>query len=303
MARSDLIQISLSLPPDAEDAIEHLFEKFFQQVPSIYTDADTGKSKASVFVAKPLTAAVQKQFAAEFEALRCTFSGLSSLKEERIRRENWAESWKKHFKPIQIGSKLLIKPSWSKLKPRKNQAVVTLDPGLSFGTGQHATTSFCLRRIVAARTIEREQSFLDIGTGSGILSIAAAKLGYSPVEAFDFDPESIRVSIENTRQNDVAAVFTPKQQDLTKLPLKSKKQYDVICANLIYDLLIAEAIRITNRLKPSGDLILAGILATQFRKVSATYEKLGFLLVTTQKEKEWQSGHFRRADITQKDRS
>src|SRR5208337_4372949 len=124
----------------------------------------------------------------------------------KVKREDWAESWKKHFKPLEIifrrdefhespkkenqfklgtrpsersAKSLLVKPSWSKKRPRKNQAVVILDPGLSFGTGQHPTTAFCLRELVRCGKIETRRSFLDIGTGSGILAIAARKLGFS----------------------------------------------------------------------------------------------------------------------------
>lgn len=291
-----LTQLSLALTAEAEEAVLELFEDVFQQTPSIYTDADTGKSKASIYLEAPLTRAVAKTFSERLKVLRENSAGIGPLTQKLVPRENWAESWKKHFKPIEIGSALLIKASWHKRKPKKNQAVVILDPGLSFGTGQHATTSFCLRRIVASRAPRLKQSFLDVGTGSGILSIAAVKLGYSPVKAFDFDPESVRVARENAKQNGVEKSLRPAQQDLTKLPLQSKEKFDVVCANLIYDLLIAEAVRITNRLKPSGDLILAGILITQFEKVQSAYEKLGFNLVATKREKEWQSGHFKRTD-------
>ena len=291
-----LIQLSLALSPELEEVVSSFFESKLRQSPSIYTDAETGKTQASVYLEKPLRVTERKSLASGFNALRKEFPGIGPLTQKKVRRENWAESWKKHFKAIEIGSALLIKPSWIKRKPKKNQSVVVLDPGLSFGTGQHATTSFCLRQIVASRKGDTKQSFLDIGTGSGILAIAAAKLGYSPIEAFDFDPESVRVAQENAKQNKVDRLLKTKRQDLTKLPVKSSRQADVVCANLIYDLLTAESVRITNRLKPNGDLILAGILITQFEKVKAAYAKLGFTLIATQQEKEWQSGHFRRMD-------
>ena len=105
--------------------------------------------------------------------------GAGKIEIAKVKREDWAESWKRHFHPIEIGKTLLVKPSWSKKRPAKNQAVVILDPGLSFGTGQHPTTSFCLHQIARGRKNGTPRpSFLDIGTGSGILAIAAAKLGY-----------------------------------------------------------------------------------------------------------------------------
>lgn len=299
MARSSLnslIQISVAIAPAAEDAVSELLTTLFQQPSSIYTHADTGATTATVYIP-------QKGFSAA-AAKRALVKALSELRKNgldvgpgkiqisKIRRENWAESWKKHFKPIEVGEKLLIKPSWSKRKARKGEAVVILDPGLSFGTGQHATTSFCLEQIVACRK-KTNQSLLDIGSGSGILAISAAKLGYAPVQAFDFDPEAVRVSRENCKRNRVDKVVRPAQQDLTKLPKTASRKFDIVCANLIYDLLIAEAEKIVNRVKPDGDLLLAGILKTQFPQVRRAFEKLNLKLVATGLENEWQSGHFR----------
>jgi ribosomal protein L11 methyltransferase len=227
--------------------------------------------------------------------------GAGQIEIARVKREDWAESWKRHFHPLEIGAALLVKPSWIKQRPKKGQSVVILDPGLSFGTGQHPTTSFCLHQIVAAVCDRRNQrsqsaattkSFLDIGTGSGILAIAAAKLGYAPVHAFDFDPESVRVAKENTRKNRVDAKCKITRADITKLPLKPARQYDLVCANLISNLLIAEKKRIVNRLKPGGTLVLAGILAVEFGEVQAAFEKLGLKLAAKRVENEWCSGSF-----------
>jgi len=239
--------------------------------------------------------------------------GKISLK--KIRRESWAHSWKRHFKSLEIGSALLIKPSWNRLKPRKGQEMVVLDPGLSFGTGQHATTGFCLRQLVGRcsefqvssfglrklprghnselKTRNTKQSFLDIGTGSGILAIAAAKLGYSPVHAFDFDPESVRVARANARKNGVLRKIIIARQDLTRLPRQSAKKYDMVCANLISNLLIAERERIISRVKLAGTLVLAGILKTEFGLVQRAYEQSGLKMISAKAEKEWRSGAFR----------
>jgi len=226
----------------------------------------------------------------------------------KVRREDWSESWKRHFKAIEIGNALLIKPSWIKGKPRKNQAVVILDPGLSFGTGQHATTSFCLHQIVAAvgrppqtPKVSKDaalcrgaatKSFLDIGTGSGILAIAAAKLGYQPVRAFDFDPESVRVALANARVNQVAGRIKITQEDVMKQPMRPARQYDLVCANLISNLLIAERRRIVAQVKPGGTLVLAGILKSEFAQVQTAFAELGLKFVTGKNEKEWRSGSF-----------
>ncbi|HXE42587.1 MAG TPA: 50S ribosomal protein L11 methyltransferase, partial [Candidatus Baltobacteraceae bacterium] len=224
--------------------------------------------------------------------------GSGKISCQKVRREDWAESWKRHFKPIEIGSALLIKPSWIKRRPRKGQAVIVLDPGLSFGTGQHPTTSFCLHQLARHATRNTQhitRSFLDIGTGSGILAIAAAKLGYAPVDAFDFDPESVRIARENARKNGVLRKIYITRRDVTKLALHSAKKYDVICANLISTLLIAERTRILYRLKPDGVLVLAGILNSEFALVQRHFQRAGLRLIASQVEKEWRSGAFRRA--------
>ena len=165
-----------------EDTTAVWFEETFQQIPSVYIDARTGTRTITIYSpARPT-------------GLTCPTGRL------RIRKldPDWKESWKRHFKPMEIGDALLIKPSWSKKRARKSQKVIVLDPGLSFGTGQHATTSFCLDEIVrlkrSASSPRRLQSFLDIGTGSGILAIAAAKMGYAPIYAIDYDSDAVRIA-------------------------------------------------------------------------------------------------------------
>jgi len=209
-----------------------------------------------------------------------------------VRREDWAESWKRHFKPIGVGNQLLIKPSWSQRRPRKHQAVVVLDPGLSFGTGQHPTTSFCLGEIARCRKSGTRQSFLDIGTGSGILAIAAAKLGFGPVDALDFDPEAVRTARGNARINRVQAKLKIRPGDATKFSARPARKYDLVCANLISDLLIAERWRIAARLVQGGTLVVAGVLKSEFQEVQAAFEDVGLNLVSSKTEKEWRSGSF-----------
>jgi ribosomal protein L11 methyltransferase len=291
-----LVQISVALSESAEEAVGALFENIFGKSPSIYTDAETRDTTASIFLDKVSlwNPQIKADLLCGLKLLREAGIEIGSgkIKVKKLRREDWAESWKKHFKPIEVGNALLIKPSWSRKSPKRNQACVVLDPGLSFGTGQHATTLFCLEQIVRCRKRQKTQSFLDIGTGSGILAISAAKLGYVPIRAFDFDPEAVRISRGNAEQNEVAAEVRPVHRDLTKLPLQSKTKFDLICANLIYDVLLSERKKIVNRLARSGSLILAGILRTQFAQVKLAYEKIGMKLIANKAQKEWQSGRF-----------
>jgi ribosomal protein L11 methyltransferase len=166
-----------------------------------------------------------------------------------------------------------------------------LDPGLSFGTGQHPTTRFCLSQLVACRNEGVAQSFLDVGTGSGILAITAAKVGYKPVVAFDCDPQAVKIARANARANGVAKNVLFSRRDLSELQ-PSMRRFDVICANLISSLLIAEQRRICRWLAPKGTLVLSGILRSEFAQVRRAYRQSGFRLSRRQSEAEWESGSF-----------
>jgi ribosomal protein L11 methyltransferase len=295
--------VSVTTSLEAEDAVTEMLGELFGAAAASYFNLETGISIVSVFRdEKPDAKKLSAEISAGLKRIEsCGLKiGAGKIEIAKVKREDWKESWKRHFHPLEIGAALLIKPSWIKQRPKKGQAGVILDPGLSFGTGQHPTTSFCLNEICrvgvvrqqSSRRLAATTSFLDIGTGSGILAISAAKLGYQPVHAFDFDPESVRVAKENARKNRVDAKLKPTRGDVTKLPLKPARQYDLICANLISNLLIAEKRRIVSRLKPDGTLVLAGILAVEFGEVERAFAKLKLKLVAKRVENEWCSGSF-----------
>src|SRR5579863_10069748 len=216
-----LWRITVLTSVEAEDAVCELLASVSGLPAAAYFDLERQTSHVSIFAEQGdfSPAGIRQAIAGGLKRIQdCGLDiGKGGIEIAKVKREDWAESWKRHFKPIEVkvtakktsmkGSSeplsLLVKPSWSKQRAAKRQAVVVLDPGLSFGTGQHPTTSFCLHEIVAHRQSGTAQSFLDIGTGSGILAIAAAKMGYTPVQAFDFDPECVRVSRENARKNRV----------------------------------------------------------------------------------------------------
>ena len=347
MKAGPLLKVSIRIALAADEPVMELLARVFGSAASVFHDLESGTVTASVYLPKSSdwTPVRQRELQSGLDELRQLGLDLGpgTISRKRIRREDWAESWKRHFKPMEIGHALLLKPSWSQRKPRRGQALVVLDPGLSFGTGQHPTTRFCLEQLAAAspspcdagaggglgsgeipapmallspalsarrgrsgnssRQVQgthleapraTPRSFLDIGTGSGILAIAAAKLGYRPVEAFDFDPDSVRVARENARRNDVSRRLRLSQADLTKLPSRSPKTFDLVCANLIYDLLLAERSRILSRVAPGGTLVLAGILTTQFELVHRAYAAKGWSLIASREEKEWKSGAFQK---------
>jgi len=304
--RKPLWKISIATTLEAEDAVSEMLGSLLRGRASMYFDVEKRTSIVSIFLPKPVQAGIRRDLRDGLDRIRqCGLDpGTGAISIGKVRTLDWAESWKRHFKPITIGDALLIKPSWSKTRPRRGQALVVLDPGLSFGTGQHPTTSFCLQQLTSAlkpapassdvNTAFLRQtaskSLLDIGTGSGILAIAAAKLGYQPVEAFDFDREAVRIARENAAANGVRIKIY--RGDVTRLPLRAVARFNVVCANLISNLLIAERKTIVNRLNRKGLLILAGILKAEFPTVKRAFEREGLRLVSAEAEKEWMSGSF-----------
>jgi ribosomal protein L11 methyltransferase len=299
--RRPLWKVSIATTLEAEDAVAQMLGRTLHCVTSSFFDFERQTSRVTAFVSNKIPTENR-------EALR---QGLNSIKKYglkigpgkisvgRVRREDWAESWKRHFRPIEIGDRLLVKPGWSKKRPQKGQTMVVLNPGLSFGTGQHPTTLFCLEEIVRNRVKKLRNSdsinglsFMDIGTGSGILAIAAAKLGYRRIRAIDFDPEAVRVARANARANGVLKKIKIAHSDAAGLPIISKERFDLVCANLISDLIVRERKRIIAQMKPDGVLVVAGILKIEFSQVRRTLERSGLKLISTRSKKEWRSGAF-----------
>ena len=283
MSAQSLWRVTVETTAEAEEAVGAFLESYFGQASSSYTDMETGRVTCTVFLKKPPAKWDKLSHIMQEVGLNCVPKCLTL---SRVRKEDWAESWKRHFKPFTVGNALLVKPSWSRRKPARGQALVILDPGLSFGTGQHPTTRFCLEQLAEARQPGLRQSFLDVGTGSGILAIAAAKLGYAPVRAFDFDPAAVRIAQDNARKNHVRV--PSKRADITKIAVGSTK-YDIVCANLTADLLESCAAKLQRFLKPGGLLVLAGILRTQIEGVRKTFQKRGFRTFKSHAEGEWES--------------
>ena len=219
MKSAPLLKVSAMTSLEAEEAVTELLGRVLRLPASSYHDVETGEVTVSVYMPerRQWSPAARLELRRGFEHIReCGLDvGPGRIAALTVRHRDWAEAWKRHFKPISIGHQLLVKPNWSKRRALAGQAVVVIEPGLSFGTGQHPTTHFCLEQLAGSRKVSATQSFLDIGTGSGILAIAAAKLNYGPVEAFDFDPDAIRVAQTNGRRNRVSAKILFRRQDLT----------------------------------------------------------------------------------------
>ena len=209
-----------------------------------------------------------------------------------LRREEWADLWKQFFPVLAISPRLTVRPAWREYQAKPGEHVIEIDPGMSFGTGQHATTAFCLAMIDRCAGAPGMTSFLDAGCGSGILAIAGALLGYEVIDAFDFDPDAVKSALENLERNHVSGVV-PTVADANEYPGRAGG-YDLVCANILGHLLRAFKVRIASWVKPGKYLALAGILNGEFDAVSADYVSLGFEELERATLKEWTSGLFRK---------
>ena len=231
---------------------------------------------------------------AEFQSFGIHFTAFACTK---LKKEDWAEAWKIHFKPLVISETLAIAPSWEHFEAAPGQIVVKLDPGMSFGTGQHATTKSCLasidRRIAELRSAGTgEIAMLDAGSGSGILAIAACKLGCTRADAFDIDPDTVGVARENARKNGIA----DGELSLAAASLmeyESGIRYDIVAANILSSALLAGKEKLLSFCKPGGRLILAGILKKEYDGVKAAFEATGRCTeLFSIQEKEWRGGTY-----------
>lgn len=191
----------------------------------------------------------------------------------QIREDDWAQAWKAYFKPERIG-KVVIKPSWEDYQPAADEVVVELDPGMAFGTGNHPTTRLCIEQL--QELVNGPLTMLDLGTGSGILAVVAAKLGAVRVAASDIDPVAVRVARENVEVNGIEDRVTVTETNL--LEGHSRVGYDLVVANIIADIIIRLVPDIPGVLKPQGLFLASGIIAERSAEVQQSLIAAGLVI-------------------------
>jgi ribosomal protein L11 methyltransferase len=199
--------------------------------------------------------------------------------------EGWAERWKEHFKPLRVGSRFIVCPTWEEPQPRTQDWVVRIDPGRAFGTGHHETTRLCLEWLdrCSSDQAHLQQSLLDVGSGTGILAIGAALAGWRWVVALDIDPEALEITAENIHLNRVAQsvrIFSGTAAEV-------REHFAVVLANIQAGPLIELAPVLIERLQPGGRLVLSGILTEQQDMVTTAYENHGMRLTSQYSAGEW----------------
>jgi ribosomal protein L11 methyltransferase len=207
----------------------------------------------------------------------------AKIKTESLPEQDWGENWKRFFKPIQVTPRFVVKPPWARFRLKRRQVSIDITPGMAFGTGTHATTILSIRALEESLK-KRGLSVLDVGTGSGILSIISAKLGAKEVCGIDIDGVAVENARENVEKNRVSAIVRIRKGSIGGL----HKKFDVVVANIDLKSLRRMRKPLLSHLKKPGFLILSGVLEQEKERVRLLYLETGFLrwIKTTQKE-EW----------------
>ena len=207
----------------------------------------------------------------------------AQIKTACLPEQDWSENWKRFFKPVQVTRRLVVKPPWSKIRLRKGQSSIDITPGMAFGTGTHATTLLSIQAL--EETLKKKGlCVLDVGTGSGILSIIAAKLGAKEVWGIDIDGVAVENARENVEKNRVSAIVKTRKGSIGGL----HKKFDVVVANIDLKSLRRMRKPLLNHLKKQGFLILSGILEQEKEKIRRLYVETKLLCwIKTTQEGEW----------------
>ena len=206
-----------------------------------------------------------------------------------VRDEDWENSWKQYYQPLPIGKSLLVVPQWLHPENPEGRTEIRLDPGMIFGTGAHASTQMCMRAL--EHCIAGGERVLDLGSGSGILSITALKLGAATAVGVDIDPKAEDIARENAAMNDLFADrFTAVTGDViadAQMPEKLGGGYDVVLANIVADVIIPLAPHVPQFLKPGGIFICSGILDVRLHEVHAALKRAGLHILSTDAQEDW----------------
>ncbi len=201
---------------------------------------------------------------------------------------SWAGAWKRHFRVMRVGRRLVIRPSWRSYRPRKDDIVINLDPGMAFGTGQHETTKMCLQALEERPPVRG--SVLDLGCGSGILSIAAALLGARRVDALDIDPVAVKATRENADRNGIVRDIRVGRGSLGEtwpFPESAAGRYDLVLANLSARIVGDLGQQLVAALRPGGAALVSGIVQDQEAACRDALAEAGGQVVGSRGEGEW----------------
>ena len=227
------------------------------------------------------TISVLSETFAKMRSYRKDFGSLET-ETKTVSDEEWTDVWKQYYKPFYAGNHLVIKPTWEDFDPGEGDRIIEIDPGMAFGSGTHETTGMCISLL--EEVIHGGEKVIDVGTGSGILAIAAALFGAGHVLAVDIDPDAVRVATQNVLHNQVEKIVNVQEGDLLT---KTEETCDICVANIISDIIISFASPLMHHILPGGLFICSGIVRERSDEVSNALVQAGFEILKKCSKGEW----------------
>ncbi|TMB48715.1 MAG: 50S ribosomal protein L11 methyltransferase [Deltaproteobacteria bacterium] len=275
------ITIRVEVAPEVADAVANFLLE--AGASGVLTEANGARTRLEA----PVPAAAEAQVVAAVERYLTSLGEIApaargaTLAAVPVPVVDWQALWRQHHRPVAVGRRLLVAPPWDVPRPAGREVLV-IEPGMAFGTGQHATTRACLEAIEAAVGTGQVRSALDVGTGSGVLALALARLGVERVVALDTDPAVVPLARANLARNGAARVA------LLAGPLAAVRgRFDLVVANLLADAIVAEAGALARAVGPGGRLVVSGLVAEQLPAVRAAYP--GWRVTETRAEGAWRT--------------
>ncbi len=254
---------------------------------AVLRELNSNVTLVKAYIPLDITDETVKKIAADLDALKinCAENGIETGSLETVKRivdgDDWIEIWRKHYRPIELGN-VLICPAWIERKPKEGQVEIVIDSNMAFGTGEHETTSMVIS--LMQNYVKNTETVIDVGTGSGILGIAAAKLGAKKVVMTDIDYVAVKSAKHNCEINGVADKC---EVDLNNLLDDKNITGDLVLANITADVLLILSESIPSRVKNGGVLIMSGIIKSRVNEVIDRYSAIDFELVQRKDEGEW----------------
>jgi ribosomal protein L11 methyltransferase len=301
MSDEQWLELSTLVEPEAVESVSAAFAEYGQgvaieQVVDSSRDGDVVRLPADAPVmVKTYLPLADPELDQRRQRLEMAVWALGQLRQvaplqvRALRESDWENAWKEHFFVHRVGERIVIVPSWRDYSPRPEDVVLLLDPGMAFGTGLHPTTRLCLRAV--EELVRPGMRVLDVGAGSGILSIAAARLGAAHVDAVEIEPVAARVCRENVERNQVSGTVEVRSGTLDN---ESASPADLVLANITIATLLELHPRLANHLAPGGVAVLSGVLAERADELLATLHAAAWQHLRTDQEQDWVALHVRR---------
>lgn len=290
----DWLELSVEAPPEFVEPLSQVFLRYgnggvvVEELDGYLPDEGElpGQRRATIRTYMPLDGSAAARRGRIDVAVRLVagLAPVSELAERVLPETEWRDAWKKHFRPLRIGRRVVVRPTWSADKPLECEATIWLDPGMAFGTGHHPTTRMCVEQI--ERTMTPGARVLDVGCGSGVLSIAAALLGASDALGIDIDPTAVEVAEENGRKNGVQSRLTFAAGSLPG-PNVSPRSFDLTVANISAKVVSELASELVATLRPGGVLIASGVLVENSDRVRQALSDAGAAITDMVTEDGW----------------